>query len=123
LFYGRVRADCSARQARRALFMTRIIAKAERVDAHSLDEFEAVVQVTSWVPSPREASQRGSSERLAADAPLVRCQNRVMEAVSRQATPDADFEESVEILRLLADRTRLQILVLLSEGEISATKK
>jgi len=38
---------------------------------------------------------------------------------SRAAAPDADLDTAVDVLRLLADRTRLAILGLLHDGELS----
>jgi len=38
---------------------------------------------------------------------------------TRAAVPDAELDTAVEVLRLLADRTRLAILALLHDGELS----
>jgi DNA-binding transcriptional ArsR family regulator len=38
---------------------------------------------------------------------------------SRPAVPDAELDTAVEVLRLLADGTRLAILALLHDGELS----
>jgi len=38
---------------------------------------------------------------------------------TRGTVPDADLDTAVEVLRLLADRTRLAILALLHDGELS----
>lgn len=39
----------------------------------------------------------------------------------RTAPPDADLDQAVEVLRLLADRTRLAILAMLDGTEMSVT--
>lgn len=38
---------------------------------------------------------------------------------TRAAVPDAEVDTAVDVLRLLADRTRLAILALLHDGELS----